>query len=283
MLAPCDRILVPPGVRRAPGLLVDDVRGCSFAVNATAEAVLDRAGDQLERAAHELGRRWALDEAAARRDVLVFAWELNRHGLVNVARGGARSGRVLTWLRVAVRSLPSGRLPAGTVERRPLDTSTAGRAVVSTARALADRVAALALVATLGLVLADIVAGGSTTGASWALGPVLGAGVLLHEAGHAVALRGVPAALLLLRGRVSVLHPPLSGHRVASVALAGPGLPALVGVVLALVALRTGSTLAALTACPPAGHLLSATVAGRDGRLALRLVGVGREQRSSAP
>lgn len=272
MLDADDTIVLASGVRRDPAMLVDDVRCSRYPLNATAELVLDRAGEPLAEAVEELVERWGVTESTARHDVLRFAWTLNSSGLVNVRRTGPRRRRVLAWLRVALRTLPSGRLPEATVERREVDTRSVGRAVVSTARALGRRGSALAAAAFSVLCVIGSLAGNASVVAAAVVAGALGAAVLLHEGAHVAALRGVPAALLLVRGRVSVVHRPLGDSRALLVALAGPATPALAAAGLATASLWTGSALVALCACPAASHALAATVAGRDGRIACLLV-----------
>jgi hypothetical protein len=87
-----------------------------------------------------------------------------------------------------------------------------------------------------------------------------GAGVLLHEAGHAAALRGIPHVLVRRGLRPRLLHPRLPLGRTLVVAAAGPLAPA-------LLALPLRGTLA----LPLAAHALALTVAAPDGRNACGL------------
>lgn len=271
MLEPCDRVVLSGDVRRDADTLVDEVRGVRYPLNVTAGVLLDGGAAPLEVLSASIASRWAIPLAQAQRDVLRFAWELNRHGLANVVPGRSRRCRTRSWVGLALRLLPCGRLPAPIVKRRPLDTSTVLCATASAAGALARSAAVVALAASTLLILVGALAGGAQVLAAIAVGGATGASLLLHEAGHAVALRGRPAALLLVRGRASVLHGPLGSHRTVGVAVAGPAAPVLAGVVLAAVAVAIGAPLLALAACPAVGHALSATVAARDGRRACGL------------
>lgn len=271
MLEPCDRVVLSVDVRRDADALVDDVRGVRYPLNATAGVLLDSVAEPLEVLSASIAARWAIPLSQARRDVLGFAWELNRHGLANVVPGRSRRRRARSWAGLALRLLPCARLPAPIVRRRPLDTSTVWRATATAVGALVRPAAAVALAAATLLLLVGAFAGGAQVLAAIAVGGATGASLLLHEVGHAAALRGVPAALLLVRGRASVLHGPLGCYRTVGVAVAGPAAPVLCGVVLAAVAIHIGAPLAALAACPAVGHALSATVAARDGRRACGL------------
>jgi hypothetical protein len=96
------------------------------------------------------------------------------------------------------------------------------------------------------------------------LGVVLG--LVLHEAAHAIALHGIPRALVLDGFRPSILHPRLSGARAFAVAAVGPVVPPLAAIVA--VALWHP----AASACAPlAAHALGLTVLAPDGRNACGL------------
>jgi hypothetical protein len=96
-------------------------------------------------------------------------------------------------------------------------------------------------------------------------------GLVVHEAVHAAALRGIPAALITKGVRTYVLHARVAPRRASLVGLAGPAVPALVGVVGAAAATIVGSSSLAVLACPLGAHALSLTVVGRDGRAACGL------------
>jgi hypothetical protein len=269
MLHPSDTITLAPGVRLEGALLVDEVRGERYPANATAHLVLS-SDVPLGSVAERLATTYSLPREAVLDDVLGFAWGLNRALLVNVAAGQTPVRRLSTWIGIALRGLPTGTLPPPGARRRPLDTRSCRLAVASTLRALRVRIAVIALAvallaAELGLLVA---ASPATLLQAAAIGLVAGLGLGLHEAAHAAALRGVEAGLVTVGPSTFVLHRRLGASRRVAVALAGPALPAAVGVGLATVATVSGSVEAAIVACPLGAHALTATVAGRDGRIA---------------
>jgi hypothetical protein len=266
-----DRLELAPSIHFDGRALRDDVRGERYPVNAAAAHVLHRVGEPLAVAAHDLGATWGLEPEQARADVLSFAWFLSDALLVNVRHGRPRGMRILATLVLALRLLPAGRLPHRIPRRIGLDTSTVPGAVVSCARAMLGRSAALAIVAWCAIVQLWLLAGRDAVVEPLALGVASGLALLVHEAAHAVALVGVPAALTLTGRRTAVLHGRVGDARQAVVALAGPALPALLAATVATGALVLGEPLAALVACPFAGHALGTTVASSDGRAACGL------------
>lgn len=279
MVEPCDTIVLAPGVRHEPGVLVDDVRGAAFPLNASAEYLLERGAAPLGELVDLASRRWGLAPEDARRDVLSFAFELNRLALANVVSGARPWMRALTWLTLAVRGVPTARLPATLVVRAPIDTTRWTGAIAGLVRALAGRLVVVALISVAALWVLAAGGGRALLVSSAVVGLSVAVAVLAHEAGHVVALRRIPAAIVLRRGRVSVLHPPLSESRATIVALAGPSVPVVLGVALAAASVEVGSTLSAVAAGPLVAHALSATVVARDGRtacLCLRAPGASR-------
>jgi hypothetical protein len=266
-----DRIELAPSVRFDGRALHDDVRGEQYPVNRSAAHVLDRLGEPLAVAAEELGSTWSLAPEQARVDVLSFAWFLSGALLVNVRHGRPRAARALASVALALRLLPAGRLPHRIPRRIGLDTSTVPGAIVSCARAMLGRSAAFALAAWCAVVQLWLLAGRDPVVEPLALGVASGLALLAHEVAHAAALVGVPAALALTGPSTAVLHRPVGEARQAAVALAGPTLPALLGVALATAAIATGEPMPGLVACPFAGHALATTVAARDGRAACGL------------
>ncbi len=273
MLSLDDRVVLAPGVSLDfSGALVDSARGARYPINEAAFALLARHGRLGDRAV-ELVARWGITPERTRADVLTFGWELNRALLANIEPGHGRLRRALATGLLALRLLPAGALPPAIARRRVIDTRSVMRALSTTAAALAPRGAAVALVVALvGLhAVAVVGAGHAAALGAVALGAATGAGLVAHEAAHAIALRGIPAAIVTRRLATFVLHPPLVGRRAVCVALAGPAAPAAGAAIVASVALGRGSVLLAFLACPLAGHGLGATVAGSDGRAACGL------------
>lgn len=270
MLEASDRIVLADGVALRDGALVDSVTRTSWPVNAAGAFVLARDG-ALGEVAERVAAAYALPAERAREDVRAFAWQLNRHALVNVDRSAGRLRHAVAWLRLALRLAPAGAIPSLGVRRLPLDTSTAPRAVAGVASALASRCTLVALTAAALVAHVSLVAGHASLLTPTAVGLAVGAGLAAHEAGHAVALRGVPSAIVVRGGRVSVVHAPAGPGRRLLVATAGPGVVAAAGAALlsAAVALRAPALAAAGGAA--ALHALALTVLASDGRTACGL------------
>jgi hypothetical protein len=271
VLAPSDRIELPPGVALVPGALVDEVRGASWPANETACFVLGQAGRRLGDVADELAARYRLPRERTRGDVLALAWQLNRGLLANVVAGEGRLARAAAWLRLALRLAPARAWPVRPARRRPLETSTLLRALASAVHATARR--GLALAAAGSVVCWELVAAAGSPGVLLPAlaGLAVGAGLVLHEAGHAAALRGIPAALVLDGVRTYVVHRSLPSGRRRLVALAGPCLPVAAGAALLAAGSAGGTSELAIAGCPLAAHALTLTVLAGDGRAACGL------------
>ena len=241
MIETGDAIELAPGVEVRGDVLVDPIRRRAIPLNAAALAVLR--AETLHDAAATLAAAGAADGS---RDALSFCRELNARGLLNVRISfGARQLRRLCGLRYGlVLHAPVRRLDVP-------GASAVARAVAPSAALLT---AALLPVGLLGGLLAAAAA------------VVTGAGIVLHEVGHALALRGLPYALLLDGLRPELLHARLGGLRAVVVAAAGPLLPALVAVGLSL-----AFTPAAPVLAPLAAHALGLSVLTEDGRKACGL------------
>jgi hypothetical protein len=268
-----DVLELPRGVRHEPGRLVDDVSGVAHPTNATADAILVLGRVRLCDAVTLLVERFRLPPEEARRDVLAFAHALNAAGLANVACA-SRIARARARLLALVLGALLGRVPPAPVRRLPVRTVGRSRGVLGVVAALAPRAGVLALVGALLLLVCGAVVGAASPGIAAVVAVSLGASLVLHEAAHVAAVAPRPCALLLVGRRTSVLHAPVPGRRGVVVALAGPVLLGMLGLVLAVWAVQAASFVALLAACPPAGHVLAATVASVDGRLACGLEGV---------
>lgn len=268
MLAFSDAIVLPIGVEIEGDAVADSVRGARYPLNTTALFVLERAGRPLDEVASELAHAHGVALGRARADILAFAGDLNRHLLANVERGERRLARVAAWIALAARLAPAGTLPRLPARRAALDTRTPLRAVLSVAAAARRR--AVALGALAALLAAQLgVAGAGTTPVFTALAAAgVALGFLLHETGHAVALVGVRAALIVAGARTYVLHAAVTPRRRWAVALAGPGLAAFAGLVGVTAARALSVPDLALGACALAGHAVALTVAASDGRTA---------------
>jgi hypothetical protein len=266
MIRERDIIRVAPDVTLQGGRVSDLVRGASWPVNESGAFVLACSGTPIGDTVRAFARRFSLPLDEARRDVLQFVWSLNRLALVNVESRGSRVGRLRDWLQLAARLAPTGAVPAALTRRRALDTRSVARAFGSCLAAMFARSALVAAAAIL--LTVQVVAAGSIGVAAWlAVGAGTGAGLGLHEAGHAALLHGVPSALVTRGRRTFVLHSALSASRRSLVALAGPLSVSMLGVGL-VVAGRLGAPPALVIAgCPLSAHALALTVIGGDGRV----------------
>ena len=268
MLSDTDAIVLADGVRVDSGGIVDEVRAERLPANATASFVLARAGQPLGAVAAELAFVYRVERGQARDDVLSFAYRLNRLLLVNVQPGSGRTRRLWSWLQGALRLVPANTVPRTAWRRVGLDTRSGMRAALCTLAAVRWRALTIGLLAAL-LCVETAAVGGVVPGWSWVVvGVAAGLGLALHEAGHAMVLGGVPAALVLAGPRTFVLHRTVSTARRRLVALAGPTVPLAAGAFVAAAARPAGSTVLALAACALCGHGLGLTVATRDGRTA---------------
>jgi hypothetical protein len=270
MLSPSDVLVIPSGVRLEADALYDDVRQEAFELNPAGRDVVLNDGKPLADAVADICRRWQLPSEQAERDVLAFAWMLNRAFLANVRRAGSPAARLVQWLLLSIRLLPLGIAPPILNRRYEVDTSSLRRALGGTLTAAWKR-CLLVSVGCLAGSLPLLVDANGTKAATWgAVGVTAGLGVACHEVGHVLALRRIPVALVVSGLALSVLYQTSSRRRTAVVGVCGPGLPALLAVVVMTIALWSGSAVGAMAACPFAAHALTATLAGRDGRMACR-------------
>jgi hypothetical protein len=251
-----DRIELPPGVSVKGSELVDEIRGVRVQLNASAAVALHESTPALM--AEALCRSFSVERQRADVDALTLCARLNVALLANVRVTTSRL--LVRWLLDALMLAPLRRLPRWPARRRAVRTSSVVGALSTVGRGTAGAAAAVALGTALPL---------AAVGASMvavAAGVAAGAGLVLHEVAHAVALRGVAAALIVRGVRVSLLHPRLDARREGAVAAAGP----LAVVAAALVALAgvhaSANTVAAPIPVVFALHALGLTVLGCDGR-----------------
>ena len=239
MIEGSDRIELAPGVVFRGDCLHDVVRGTDVPLTVSARTVL-RPGATIAEIAASLACLGARDPE---RDATAFATQLNGLLLANV-----RAPRLLRRVR-ALRHGVALRAPPRRIAVNSPWTFVA---------ALAPSAAAVVVV-----LLPLVFLGGPWTIAAAA---AAGTGIVVHEAAHAVALHGVPRALVLDGLKPSILHPPLGARRTFATAVAGPLAPTLVALAVAL-AWRS----AAPAVVPLAAHVLGLTVIAPDGRTACGL------------
>jgi hypothetical protein len=233
-----DRIELAPGVVLRADSLHDSVRGIDVPLNATARLAF-RSGATVAELAASLARLGARDPE---HDATAFAEQLNRLLLANVR--ASRRERLLRRVRVLRHGPPTRRIAID----KPW---TFVAALMPSAAAV---VAVLLPLVSLG--------GAWTIAAAFAAG----AGIVVHEAAHTVALCGIPRALVLEGLKPSILHSSVGAWRTFAAAVAGPIAPTLLGLSIAL-AWRA----AAPAAFPLAAHVVGLTVIAPDGRAACGL------------
>jgi hypothetical protein len=91
-------------------------------------------------------------------------------------------------------------------------------------------------------------------------------GVVAHELGHLLLLRGVPACVVIRGLHVSVLHRSLTRSREARVAAGGPAVGILLTAVTLLVVELWPTPELATVSLVQAGQLAGLTILTRDGR-----------------
>lgn len=247
LIAPTDRVRLADGVVVADGFLVDPVRARPIPLNATGAIVAAQAdGRTLGEVAAGLAAATGAAPERALADTIAFCAELNRRLLLNV--GGSRRRALLPALH--------GLRPAALPRRGGLATLARPAALAAT---LGGLVALPLAVLTGEPLLVALV------------GTALAAGLAVHEAGHAAALRGVPWCLAVAGLRVAVMHRPLSPGRRSAVAAAGPAAASLAGVVLLGAAWLLEAEAAALASAPLVTQALGLTVLAGDGRIACGL------------
>lgn len=267
MIAPGDRVRLAPGVALRDGALEDAVRGAAWPLNGAADLVLAQAGaGTLAETAAALAEQSGVAPEVALADVEAFCADLNAKLLLNVEPAGGRFALAVRWLSAALGLLPLRAFPRLPLTRHALDTRTATRAVLSVTRALA--LPAFSVAALFAGVGALLLAGAGAHGlrVAFLVGISAAAGLVVHEAGHAAALRGVPACLGRRGLRAFVLHLPVPPLRRAVVAAVGPVAAAFVGWLVLLAAHALALADLALAASLLTTQALGLTVVARDGR-----------------
>jgi len=260
VIAARDRIALPPSVERRADGVYDHVRGVTLSLNAVGAVIVDSPTPKA--ASRTLRLRYAVDEERALADAIGFCAELNERLLLNVSPVRGAPALALRWVAHLPFMLPARTLPRLPARRRHVDTSSLG-SILGT-----GIVATLpfAVLASLGAcVVAVLVLGGlgaASASATLALAAAVGAGVVLHELGHLLLLRGVPTCAVTRGARLWLLHRRLGRRREALVAAAGPTVAlAIAAALLALPGLA--ATVAGLALSL---HALGFTVLTADGR-----------------
>jgi len=255
VISPSDRIVLPRDVRLTSDGLHDPVRGATFPLNASARLVVG--AGTVAGAAGALRARFGVDALA---DTHAFVAQLNARLLLEVVPLRPRARLAWRWLRGLPVMLPTGALPVFPSRRRFVATSAYSSIVVTGVRAVGPVATAYGALAAVATTLTLHALAWVTPCAAAAVA----GGVVAHELGHLLQLRGVPACVAVRGLRVSVLH--ARGARTRRVAAGGP----LAGTALAAVAFAAffvapSPELAAIAALESL-QLVGFTVLTSDGR-----------------
>ncbi len=260
MIAPDDRIALPRCVVRRPGGVYDHVRGTTLPLNATGAVIVDASTPAAASRALRLG--FAVDEKRALADAISFCAELNERLLLNISPAQGAPALALRWVAHLPFMLPARRLPRVPAHRRHVDTTSLVAILVTGVLATLP-FALLAAVGSLGVALLVLGGLGATSvSTSLALATAVGSGVVVHELGHLVLLRGVPTCAVTRGGRLWLLHRGVDRRRETFVAASGPT-AALVVAALLLTLPGLPATVAGLALSL---HALGLTVLTADGR-----------------
>ncbi len=260
MIGAHDSLTLPARVVRRGEGLYDGVRGVTLPLNATGRVVLG--AHTPAEAASALRERFAIDERRALADVVNFCAELNARLLLNVAPRAGATAFVVRWFVHLPFLVPLGALPRVPSVRRGVDTRTSWRTFVTGLRATSP-FALLAFACAAAATLVMLAALGSLSASTAAtVGAAVGAGVAVHELGHLLVLREVPACVVTRGLRIAVVHRSVSYRRQAAVAGAGPA----AGVALAAILLAWPGDSGSLAALVLSLQAIGLTVVTKDGR-----------------
>jgi hypothetical protein len=264
-----DRVVLAPGVRVEGDRIHDDVRGTSWALNETGRLALTAAPRATNAAvADELSARYAVDAERVAADVRSYVAMLNERLLVNVERG--RRSRLGAWYASLMLLAGRGIVPSPPARRLVAFGSGGARAALRSARALTPRAGLVA--AAGGAALAALLAPmGAPLDLPIAVAFALYAAVVVHEAGHVLALRGVPCCVVVRGVEPLVVHRTIRPFHRGVVAVAGPLAAAAAGWLLCAAGAVAGVAGLPIAALVLLTQPLALTVAGGDGRIACAL------------
>jgi hypothetical protein len=264
MIGRDDRLSLPSGVTLTARGLRDEVRGGEVPLNGTGLVVVQSASPRAAAAA--LSARYGIDELRALADTRALCAELNDRYLLNLSVRGRGATAAVRWLVAAARLLPFGALPSLPAQRHGVQTGSRAATVATAVGALAAIAAALGLGAAAATALFLSALGVPELGLALTVGLTVAISLVVHEVGHLLALRGVPACLVTRGLQAAVLHRQLTRRREALVAAAGPAAGTLLALLLLAVLLVHGSPEAATATSLSSLQLFGCTVLTRDGR-----------------
>lgn len=248
-------------------VLWDSARGRGWPVNPMGKFILSEMPATESGISSSLSARSGMPIEFAQEHVSSFVALLRSRALV-VAHRRDFAATVLHLQAAALGLLAAG--VSGTTSPSPRRYGVSSHSytaiALSVLRGTARSAATLAILAALGLVL--------VLGPLHSISPLtiitlslaLGGGVVVHELGHALVLKGVPTAVVVRSMRPSILHPPLSKRRAFATTIGGPVAGLGVGAVLVSAAAIFGSSYLALAAIVTVCQGAGLTCLSSDGR-----------------
>lgn len=257
----------PTDVTVESGYIRDATLGQSYPLNDTADMYLSllHVGVPMTDIVDSVSAQFGISSKVVERDLLSLVVRLNEAQLVNIYPSGLLE-RIKRQVWVVKFVLTTGVLPPLLIKRMPIVDGGPVLVAINVARTLSRHVLlpmmlSAFIVLTLGILTDPAIA--------YLVAAVL-VGIftafILHEAGHAVAVRasGRKSYLIAAGLKIAVAHTHRSS---AFVHASGSLVTYLVGLILLLSAYLTHSVLPAVASVPLITQLVFVTVLARDGRL----------------
>ena len=266
MITTAYRVEFPPDVVVIDSSLCDGALNQSYPLNDTANLYLDmlRAGEPMPDIVDAVSTHFAIPQSDVERDLLGLVARLNAVRLVNVYPRSLMD-KLQRILFVTGYISTTGNFPPILVKRRYIANEGPMHIVLSVARALCEHALPALVASTLVITVLAILAFEDL--AHLLAGVLVGIllALVLHEAGHAVAvgMAGGRSYLIMTGLKVAVVHTRGSSPAVHA---AGPLAACVAGLVVLLAALIANSTPLALMSCPLITQIASLTAFAEDGR-----------------
>lgn len=270
LLTPTDVLELAPGVTLDGDAVADPLRSSALPLNDTGAVLLTLLPCTIQELAVALVQRYGLDDDRARADAVTFAAAMNAALVTNVRmRGTSLPARILRSCSLSVACAMSGVRPAGArcpYTRTPLSANGRFRLIAEIVRGMAKPSLRCAAASVLPLAVLMLALGLVVIPVLLAVAVAFLVGPGLHEAGHALALRGTPSALVTTGVGAFIAQGPANPRRVRRAALAGPLLCALVAAGVVAVGFVLSALFLVITGIILSLQAVSLTVLTADGR-----------------